>query len=481
VYVKVERSPSLPPPRSEAGVIGWLRTNLFSSWPNTLLTLAGLALIAYSLPPFLSWAVFNANWGGEGREACLPPFGNPDGACWVFIKARLGLLMYGFYPEAERWRIDLAAILLAASGGQLVAASLLRAPSGRARRLTLLFPLAGAILSFALFGALPGLTAVIFLAAPDILARIRPGRLLLGLAHRPQLQLGLRLGLCLAAGAILGLGLGAAGEGLAAALSLLMASFLFITLGAAGRSAGGVRFALLIGVYPVLAYILLLGGGMSLPLVETDNWGGLFLTLAIAGVGIATSLPVGILLALGRRSRMPVIKALSVSFIEFIRGVPLISVLFMASVMLPLTLPAGMHVNKLLRALVGVSLFYAAYMAEVVRGGLQAIPRGQYEAAEALGLRYWRVMRLVILPQALRLVIPGITNTFLGLLKDTTLVAVINLMDILGILKSALADTRWLGFTKEAYVFAALVFWVICFGLSRYSMLLEKRLKPGRN
>lgn len=481
MYVKQTRSPSLPPPRSEAGVLGWLRANLFSSWPNTLLTLAGLALIVYSVPPFLDWAVFKANWGGEGREACLEPLGNPDGACWVFIKARLGLLMYGFYPGAERWRIDFAAILLAASGGQLVAASLLRAPSIRARRLTLLFPLAGAILSFALFGPLPGLAALAYLAAPEILAWIRPGRALQGLAHRPQAQLLARLGVCLAAGAALGFALGAAGKGLPVALGLLAAAFLFIALGVAGGSAGGVRFSLLLGVYPVMAYVLLLGGGLGLPLVETDNWGGLFLTLAIAGVGIATSLPVGILLALGRRSRMPVIKGLSVSFIEFIRGVPLISVLFMASVMLPLTLPAGMHVNKLLRALVGVSLFYAAYMAEVVRGGLQAIPRGQYEAAEALGLRYWRAMRLVILPQALRLVIPGITNTFLGLLKDTTLVAVINLMDILGILKSALADTRWLGFTKEAYVFAGVVFWVICFGLSRYSMLLEKRLKPGRN
>ena len=481
MYVKRERSPSLPPPRSEAGVIGWLRANLFSSWLNALMTLAGLALLLYSLPPFLSWAVIDANWLGDSREGCLPPLGDAAGACWVFIKVRLGLLMYGFYPEAERWRIDFSAVLLAAAGGQLVAGSLLRAPAGRGRRLTGLFPLAGVLLSFALFGLLPGLAACAYLAAPDILARARPGRLLLGLAHRPQLHLAARLGLAAGAGAALALGFGAAGQGLAVALGLLAASFVFIALGAYGQSAASVRFSLLLGVYPVICYALLLGGGLDLPLVDTDNWGGLFLTLVIAGVGIATSLPVGILLALGRRSRMPVIKALSVSFIEFIRGVPLISVLFMASVMLPLTLPAGMHVNKLLRALVGVSLFYSAYMAEVVRGGLQAIPRGQYEAAEALGLRYWRVMRLVILPQALRLVIPGITNTFLGLLKDTTLVAVINLMDILGILKSALADTRWLGFTKEAYVFAGVVFWVICFGLSRYSMLLEKRLKPGRN
>jgi general L-amino acid transport system permease protein len=205
-------------------------------------------------------------------------------------------------------------------------------------------------------------------------------------------------------------------------------------------------------------------------------WGGLFLTLVIACIGMATSLPIGIVLALGRRSTMPVIRSASIAYIEFVRGVPLISVLFMVSVMLPLTLPEGVHFNKLLRALVGVSLFYAAYMAEVVRGGLQAIPSGQYEAAQALGLRYWKTMRLIILPQALRLVIPGITNTFLGLFKDTTLVAVINLMDILGIVKSALADSQWLGFTKEAYIFAGLTFWVLCFGISRYSMRLEKTL-----
>jgi general L-amino acid transport system permease protein len=194
-------------------------------------------------------------------------------------------------------------------------------------------------------------------------------------------------------------------------------------------------------------------------------------------VGLSASFPIGILLALGRRSNLPVIKAASIGFIEFIRGVPLISVLFMVSVMLPLTLPEGMNINKLLRALVGVSLFYAAYMAEVVRGGLQAIPRGQYEAAEAIGLHYWKAMGLIILPQALRLVIPGITNTCLGLAKDTTLVAVINLMDLLGILKSALADSNWLGFTKEAYVFAGLAFWVFCFSMSRYSLRLEKMLR----
>jgi general L-amino acid transport system permease protein len=209
--------------------------------------------------------------------------------------------------------------------------------------------------------------------------------------------------------------------------------------------------------------------------VETHYWGGLFLTLVVAGSGMVTALPIGILMALGRRSEMPVIKTLCVSFIEFVRGVPLVSVLFMASVMFPLFLPEDVNVDKLLRALVGITFFYAAYMAEVIRGGLQAIPKGQYEAAQALGWSYWKMMGLIILPQTLRLVIPGLANNFLSLLKDTTLVAVIGLLDLLGIAKAAMADVEWLGFTKEAYVFAAAVFWTFCFGLSRYSVHLEKK------
>jgi general L-amino acid transport system permease protein len=263
-------------------------------------------------------------------------------------------------------------------------------------------------------------------------------------------------------------------------MSFTSAALVIVVIAVRSTSAQTWRFLLLLAVYPGIACLCFLGGAFGLRAVETDLWGGMFLTLVLAGVGISASFPIGILLALGRRSNMPVVKATCVGFIEFIRGVPLISVLFMVSVMLPLTLPEGMSINKLLRALVGVSLFYAAYMAEVVRGGLQAIPRAQYEAAEAMGLHYWEAMGLIILPQALRLVIPGITNTCLGLAKDTTLVAVINLMDLLGILKSALADSNWLGFTKEAYVFAGVAFWVLCFSMSRYSLRLEKMLRVER-
>ena len=231
--------------------------------------------------------------------------------------------------------------------------------------------------------------------------------------------------------------------------------------------------------YPLLATALLYGGVAGLPVVDTHEWGGLLVTLIIALIGILVSLPFGIMLALGRRSHMPIVRSLSTVYIEFWRGVPLITVLFMASVMLPLFLAAGSETDKLIRALVGVVLFSAAYMAEVIRGGLQAIPKGQYEAADALGLTYWKKMGLIILPQALKITIPSIVNTFIGLFKDTSLVLIIGMFDVLGIGQAANTDPEWLGFATESYVFVALVFWVFCFGMSRYSIWLENRLHTG--
>jgi len=222
---------------------------------------------------------------------------------------------------------------------------------------------------------------------------------------------------------------------------------------------------------------LLYGAGiLGLATVPTDQWGGLMLTLVIASVGIAGALPLGILLALGRRSQLPAIRIVCITFIEFWRGVPLITVLFMSSVMLPLFLPEQMSIDKLVRALIAVILFEAAYLAEVVRGGLQAIPKGQYEATHALGLSYWQSMGLVILPQALRLVIPGIVNTFIALFKDTSLVIIIGLADFFTAVHRATVDPEWLGFSTEGYVFAAFVYFLFCFGMSRYSIALEKRL-----
>ena len=236
---------------------------------------------------------------------------------------------------------------------------------------------------------------------------------------------------------------------------------------------------LMLVVFPVLCFLLFTGDGFGLEPVETPLWGGLFLTLVIALTGIVASLPIGVVLALGRRSQMPVVKAVCVVFIELWRGVPLITVLFMASVMFPLFMPEGVNFDKLLRALLGVMFFSSAYMAEVVRGGLQAIPKGQYEAADALGLSFWKSMGLVILPQALKVVIPGIVNTFIGMFKDTTLVLIIGLFDFLGMAQAVSTNPDWLGFYVEGYVFVAFGFWVFCFGMSRYSIYLENKLQTG--
>jgi general L-amino acid transport system permease protein len=243
----------------------------------------------------------------------------------------------------------------------------------------------------------------------------------------------------------------------------------------------GLNAILLFGVLPVLSFFILIGGVLGLPYVETPLWGGLMVTLILSFVGIAVSLPLGIVLALGRRSTMPVIRLLCTTFIEIVRGIPLITVLFMASVMLPLFLPQGMTVDKFLRAVIGVSLFASAYMAEVVRGGLQAIPKGQAEGADSLGLSYWQKMRLIILPQALKLVIPGIVNTFIGLFKDTSLVSIIGMFDLLGIVRQNFSDANWASPVTplSGLVFAGFTFWLFCFGMSRYSGFMERKLDKG--
>ncbi len=358
-----EMQTAMPAPDHQVGFVRWCRQNLFSSWGNSLLTL-GLAYLL--LPLFwhlIQWAFLQADWFGTSREACTS-----DGACWVFITNRFSQFMYGFYPEAERWRVDL----------------------------------------------------VFALAALQVIAL-----LLKATPHKGWLAIGF-----------------------------------FV-------------------VYPFVALILLRGGLFGLASVETHQWGGLMLTLVLAFAGIVAALPLGILLALGRRSTMPIIRSLSIIFIEFWRAVPLITVLFMASVMLPLFMSGGVDMDKLLRALIGIIMFQSAYMAEVIRGGLQAIPKGQYEAAAALSLGYWRSMGLVILPQALKITIPSIVNTFIALFKDTSLVTIIGLFDLLAVGKAGLADPAWLGFFTEAYVFIAFVYWIFCFSMSRYSQFLEKKLHTG--
>jgi general L-amino acid transport system permease protein len=257
--------------------------------------------------------------------------------------------------------------------------------------------------------------------------------------------------------------------------------FLIVTLLWPGAPFKRTNAVLFFVAYPIVSYVLLNGGMFGLPEVTTEKWGGLTVTLVISLVGIVCSIPIGILLALGRQSKMPIIKTLCIAFIELWRAVPLITVLFMASVMLPLFMPQGTTVDKLLRALVGVTLFESAYLAEVVRGGLQALPRGQYEAGASLGLNYWQRTVFIILPQALKHVIPGIVNNFISLFKDTSLVSIVGIFDLLNTVQAATSDVNWASPTQAmtGYVFAAFMFWIFCFAMSRYSQYMERRLDTG--
>ena len=239
---------------------------------------------------------------------------------------------------------------------------------------------------------------------------------------------------------------------------------------------------LFFAAYPVVAFVLLRGVSfVSLPVVDTTLWGGLLITLLMSVVGIVFSLPIGVLLALGRMSELPIVKAICVTFIEVVRGVPFIKVLFMANFMMPLFVPSYLTPDRLLRPLIAIALFSSAYMAEVVRAGLQGIPRGQHEAAKALGINYFSRMRLIILPQALTIVIPSIVSTFIGLFKDTTLVAIVAIADFLKAVETARADPHWAGPTifGTGYLFAALIYWIFCFGMSRYSQSMERQLAHG--
>ncbi len=420
----------LAPPRATGGVAGWLRQNLFPSPLNALLTLLVLYVLYLVIPPVVRWAFIDADWAGTTREAC-----DREGACWVFIRVWFDRLMYGLYPQEEIWRIHLA------YGVLVVAGALLFVPR---------FPWKHWIGVFLLV-AYPAIAFYLFVG----------GTLTISLVH-------LAVGLALIGGTVMRVAPAFRGQAWSGAWARAYPGFALGVL--AWLALGG----WLLGLAPLTVSVQLW------PLVETRLWGGLFLTLVIAAVGIVGSLPLGILLALGRRSHLPVIRAICVAFIEVWRGVPLITVLFMASNMFPLFMPEGVNFDKLVRALVGVTIFASAYMAEVVRGGLQAIPKGQYEAAEALGLGYWRTTGLVILPQALKIVIPGIVNNFIGLFKDSTLVLVIGLFDFLGMAQAAASNSHWLGFAIEGYVFTGFGFWIFCFGMSRYSQHLERMLRTAR-
>ena len=375
-YVRTNEEPSLPPPFKETGLVGWARKNLFASVGDSVLSILAFLFLAWLLPPVFRWLVIDAQWTGTDRSFCTTAAQGGiqadgwNGACWAFVGAKFEQFMVGRYPDAERWRVWLTALLF--------------------------------------------IVTLVPLLMPKV-------------PHKT-----------------------------------LNALVFFI-------------------VFPVVAYILLRGNMFGLSDVETPLWGGLLVTMVISFVGITVSLPLGVLLALGRRSKLPVVKFFSVVFIEAVRGVPLVTVLFMASVMLPLFLPPGTTFDKLMRALVGVALFSSAYMAEVVRGGLQAIPKGQYEGAESLGLSYWQKMGFIVMPQALKLVIPSIVNSFISLFKDTSLVYIIGMFDLLGIVRQNFSDPSWASPStpKSGLIFAAFIFWFFCFSMSRYSQFMERQLETG--
>jgi general L-amino acid transport system permease protein len=355
--------PAEKPPGATLGVIGWLRSNLFNSIPNTLLTLFALYLVVKLVPPFFLWLVVDSKWNAANGKECR----EAAGACWAFLREWYRFILFGRFPYDQQWR--------------------------------------------------PLLVIFIF-------------------------------------------------------ISMFLAS--------CDRRLWGGRLIAIWTVGAVAVVTLMFGGVLGMPYVPTDLWNGLPLTLILAVFGMLFAFPLAILLALGRRSRMPAVHSLSVAYIELIRGVPLITILFMASVMLPLFLPSGTTIDKLLRAQIAIILFAAAYLAEIIRGGLQAIPKGQSEAADALGLSYGRKMWLVILPQALTMVIPPLVNTFIGTFKDTSLVIIIGLFDLLNTATNALNDANWRGFYWEAYLFVGLIYWGFCFFMSKYSQYLERDLNKAR-
>ncbi|MGE3146567.1 MAG: amino acid ABC transporter permease [Pseudorhodoplanes sp.] len=371
-WVRGAAEDPLPPPAATTGAVGWLRENMFSGWVNIALTLLSVLLVFWIVPPLLKFLVIDAVWTGNDREACIVTPERPEvGACWAFVRERFSYFIYGSYPLAQRWRVDIFFAMLAV-----------------------------------------GIVWLAWLRAPR-------------------------------------------------------------------RDIGALYFFV---VLPVVSFILLSGWpAIGLAKVDTVYWGGALVSIVVAAVGIVFSLPVGVLLALGRRSHMPAVRLMSVIFIEFVRGVPLITVLFMASVMLPLFVPDSWSPDKLLRALVGVAMFAAAYMAEVVRAGLQAIPKGQYEGAMSVGLGYWQMMRLIVLPQALRITIPNIVNNYIALFKDTTLVFIVGIFDLLKTIEVARIDPKWAAPTVSTtgYAFAAIFYFTCCYLMSRYAKNMEARLATG--
>ena len=432
----------LEPPRGLVGPTAWLRANLFNSWLSTAVTLALGYLILRAGIGLVEWAFVNAIWqvpyGPTGiADTAVCQHAKGTGACWAIIADKYRLILFGRFPYDAQWRPALVIVLFVA----LFVCSTIRAVWRRGLTSTAVQYVAAAGAALIVLDNLADLLATVAAVGFDL-------HLSAALAPLPAVLMTLNtIGKC----------------ALVAALLLLWPAI-----------------GVWIGTLAVIG-MLMFGGVLGLSPVPVDYWGGLPITLILATFGLAFAFPLAILVALGRRStQMPAVKTLCVVYVELIRGVPLISVLFMASVMFPLFMPPGINIDKLLRAQIAVILFAAAYLAEVVRGGLQALPEGQSEAADAMGLTYWQKTGFIILPQALRLVIPPLVNTFIGFFKDTSLVLIIGLFDLLTMGKVALSDPPWQSFSTEVYIALALVYIMFCYGMSRYSRGLERELNNAR-
>lgn len=418
-FVRDQMLPAMPPPSGQIGPLAWMRENLFNGPINSFLTIMSLLVIWALISGVGPW-FGNSVWNAGSLAECRQILDGTSGACFAVINDRWHQLLFGFYPQDLYLRPTLALILM-------------------------------------------------IVALAPIMFRGLPMRMLWVTAAYPAVAYWLLWG-----GSLWFPALAMAGFGVA---------FLAWRATARALPLAAVPVAVLAALVwwwlatPAIEGVLTSVLPLSLRPVQSDEFGGFMLSIIIGVTGIALSLPLGILLALGRKSDLPLIHIVSVGFIEFIRGVPLITLLFTASLLLNYFLPPGTNFDIILRVIIMVTLFSAAYIAEVVRGGLAALPRGQYEAADALGLDYWQSMRLIILPQALKISIPGIVNTFIGLFKDTTLVVFIGLLDPIGLSTAIRANTDWNGIFWELYIFIGVCFFIFCFGMSRYSLYLERRLK----
>jgi general L-amino acid transport system permease protein len=497
-FVRQELVPKRPAPIKTTGFIGFLRTRLFNSPTNILLTIVSILLLWFTVIPAVKFLLVDAVWRGADRNACLAEnAGHTVGACWPYVQAKFAQFIYGFYPEPERWRVNLTFLLAALL---LLPLLIPRLPAKglNAGLFFVGFPL---VAFFLLHGG--GLTGFGISWTAGLLSGFADS---VGEAGRKVTSFGETTAVV---GSLLQM-FGKLVVLFSVAISYLIwpliwlrdqiqasvhpvwtdfavtaavvSIVLFVLNGSfrTGWRALIVSLAIFAGIGAVIAVMGLERGG--LPIVDTRVWGGLLITLVVSVTGIVTSMPVGIALALGRRSTIPLIRIFSIAFIEFWRGVPLITVLFFATYMLPLFVPAGFTIDGLVRVLIGIALFAGAYNAEVIRGGLQAIPRGQGEAANALGLSWWKTTALIVMPQALRHVIPGLVNSFIALFKDTSLVSIVALFDLLGQLRASFADPVWATPTTlfTGFAFTGLIYFTFCFAMSRYSQFVEYRLNAHR-